>query len=100
MSELLKTKIGRLRIISMIEGLSLVMLVLLGVPMKYMFASPAMVKLIGPIHGGLFLLFILMAIISAAEYGWKFKTTAIVMLSSLIPFGCFYVESKIFKNIK
>jgi integral membrane protein len=99
MSDLLKSKIGRLRIISMIEGLSLVILVFIGVPLKYMFALPAMVKIVGPIHGGLFLLFILMAILAAIEYGWKFKTTAIVLLSSLVPFGCFYVESKIFRNV-
>lgn len=83
----------------MIEGLSLVLLVFLGVPMKYMFESPAMVKIIGPIHGALFLLFMLMAILAAVEYSWKFKTTAIVLLSSFVPFGCFYVENKIFRNV-
>jgi len=99
MTALLKTKIGRLRIISMIEGMSLIILVFIGVPLKYMFGSPQMVKIFGPIHGGLFVLFLLMAIVVAIDLGWKAKTTAIVLLSSFIPFGCFYVENSILRKV-
>ena len=84
----------------MLEGISLILLVCVGVPMKYFMASPELVKILGPIHGGLFLIFVLAAIIATIEYGWKFKTAALVMLSSLVPFGCFYVEAKIFRTVK
>lgn len=96
---MLKTKIGRLRLLSLIEGLSLVLLVFLAVPMKYLMAMPMLVKILGPIHGGLFVLFVFMTIAAAFEYGWKFKTTALLLVSSIVPFGCFYAEKKIFRKV-
>lgn len=96
---MLKTKIGRLRALSLIEGLSLILLVFIAVPLKYFMAMPMIVKVVGPIHGGLFLLFVFLTIASAVENGWKFKTTATLLVSSVIPFGCFYAESKVFRNL-
>lgn len=96
---MLKTNIGRLRVLSLIEGLSLVLLVFLAVPMKYMFDSPMMVRVIGMTHGVLFLGLGFMTIMVGVEQGWKFKRMATIMLASVIPFGCFYVENKVFKTM-
>lgn len=95
----MKTKLGRLRILSLIEGLSLLILVFVAVPLKYMADSPMMVKVFGPIHGGLFLLFVFMTIAQAVENGWKFKTVALLLVSSVVPLGCFFAEYKIFKPL-
>lgn len=100
MSELLKSKIGRLRLLSVIEGISLILLVFIGMPFKYLLASPMLVKVLGPIHGVLFLLLIFMTISAAVEYAWKFKRTAAILIASVVPFGCFYVETKIFRNLQ
>lgn len=97
---MLKTKIGRLRTLSLIEGLSLMLLVFLAVPIKYVFQVPMLVKILGPIHGGLFLLFVFMTIAAGVENGWKGKTTATLIATSVIPFGCFYAENKIFRKIE
>src|ERR1044072_9289281 len=96
---MLKTKLARLRALSLIEGCSLMVLVFIAVPLKYLLVMPMMVKIFGPIHGGLFLLFVFMTIAAAVENGWKFKTTAALLISSIVPFGCFYAESKIFRNL-
>jgi integral membrane protein len=97
---MLKTNLGRLRVLSLIEGLSLVLLVFLAVPLKYLFDSPLLVRYVGMAHGVLFLALIFMTIITGIELGWKFKRMAIIMLASVIPFGCFYVENKIFKTLE
>lgn len=96
---MLKSKIGRLRILSLIEGLSLVLLVFFAVPMKYMFDLPVFVRVIGMAHGVLFLGLVFMTIMVGIEYGWKFKRIAAILISSVVPFGCFYVEQKIFKAL-
>ena len=59
MLQLLKTNIGRLRIIAFLEGLSLILLVFVAVPLKYMLGNPIGSEVLGPIHGALFLLFII-----------------------------------------
>lgn len=100
MQSLLNSKIGRLRISGFLEGASLLVLVFVGMPLKYFFDSPGLVKVLGPIHGALFLLFVFNVISVAIEQSWKFKTTFIVILSSFIPFGNFYVDSTIFRKLK
>ena len=67
--------------------------------MKYYFDNPGVVKVLGPIHGALFLLFVVTVISVSIEQKWKFKTTFIVLLSSFIPFGNFYVDRNIFSKL-
>lgn len=102
MKKYFTTSIGLFRLIAFLEGTSLIALVFIGMPLKYMYENPAWVKLVGPIHGLLFLLFIAGALIIAAEQQWKFKqTTWKVLLSSFIPFGTFYIDYAILrKNFK
>ncbi|HEY0176270.1 MAG TPA: DUF3817 domain-containing protein, partial [Pedobacter sp.] len=68
MQNLLKTSIGRLRLIGYTEGLSLLVLIGIAVPLKYYSHYPQMTRILGPVHGGLFLLFIFNTISVAVEY--------------------------------
>lgn len=101
MTELFKTKVGRLRIVGMLEGISLLVLVFITVPMKYVFDNPEGSRIIGPIHGVLFLLFVFNTLSVGVEQNWKFKTTTWkVLLACVIPFGTFYIDKKILSHIK
>ena len=96
MTHLLKTNIGRLRILGFLEGLSLLVLVFIAVPLKYFFEDSSLVKTMGPIHGGLFLLFIFNTLSVGVEQQWKFShTTWKVLLACIVPFGTFYIDHKI-----
>lgn len=100
MFNLLKTKIGRLRIIGYMEGISLLVLIFVAVPMKYYFGNPSLSKAIGPVHGAIFLLFLFNALGVGVEQNWKFKTTIWkVILACFIPFGTFYIDSKILSKL-
>jgi len=100
MINLFKTKIGRLRIIAILEGISLLTLAFIAVPMKYGFDNPAFVKMMGPIHGSLFLLFLFNTLSVGVEQNWKFKeTTWKVLLACIIPFGTFYIDKKILSKL-
>lgn len=100
MLNLFKTNIGRLRILAFLEGISLLILVFVTVPMKYFFHNPVGSKLIGPIHGALFLLFLFNTLSVGVEQNWKFKTTTWkVILACFIPFGTFYIDKKILSKI-
>jgi integral membrane protein len=101
MQSLFKTKIGRLRILGFLEGVSLLLLVFVAVPLKYGANDPAFTKLLGPIHGALFLLFILNTLSVGVEQQWEFrKTTWKVLLACFIPFGTFYIDKKILSKYK
>jgi integral membrane protein len=101
MKQLLNTKTGRLRILGLLEGISLLVLIGIAVPAKYLYNNPAWVKTIGPIHGLLFLLFIFNALSVGVEQRWQFKTTTWkVLVACMIPFGTFYIDRKILSKIK
>lgn len=94
---MLKTGIGRFTIISMLEGLSLLLLVFVGVPVKYFFQDPLPVKILGPIHGGLFLLYIVMMIPVALDKKWNVFTIVKLLIASIIPFGFIYIDRTILR---
>ncbi len=101
MKKYFTTPIGRLRLYGFLEGVSLLFLVFIAVPFKYMFHNPYWVKNIGPIHGALFLLFVFNALRVGIEEQWRFKeTTWQVIVACFIPFGTFYIDSKILKHLK
>lgn len=92
------SSIGRLRFTGILEGISLLMLIFITVPLKYLFDLPQGSAIIGPIHGFLFLLYIGLVLLVASEKGWKFgSVTWKLLLASFLPFGTFYVDKHILK---
>jgi integral membrane protein len=101
MMHLFKTNIGRLRIIGYLEGISLLVLIFIALPMKYYFGNPSLSKMLGPIHGAIFLLFLFNALSVGVEQNWKFKTTIWkIIVACFIPFGTFYIDAKILSKLK
>lgn len=100
LNQIFKTQLGRLRLIGYLEGISLLLLIFIAVPLKYWRQQPMLVKALGPIHGILFLWFIISTISVGVEKHWKFRqTTWKVLLACLIPFGTFYIDKHILKPI-
>ena len=92
---MIRTAIGRLRIASLIEGISYLLLVFIGMPLKYGMDMPMPNKVLGMGHGILTIIFVF-ALISA----WGDKKISISLaiqtfIASLIPFGAFYIERKL-----
>jgi integral membrane protein len=89
---------GRLRIASLLDGLSLVILMGVGMPLKYQMDLPIVVRVMGPIHGVLFVW--LCSELATLVFGkdWPAKNAAIVFLAALIPCGPFFLDSWIKKQ--
>ena len=87
---------GRLRILSYLEGFSLLALLFIGMPLKYIYDQADFNTYAGSIHGALFLLFVIGTFSLSIEENWKFKnTTWKVLLACMVPFGTFYIDRKI-----
>ena len=87
------------RIIGFFEGLSYLLLILIAVPVKYIFNSPSMVKYLGMPHGILFIMYLLASIIMRKNNKWIKNNFVLVLIASIIPFGTFVVDYKL-KKIK
>ncbi len=91
----LRNPVGRVRAVGMVEGISWLVLLFICVPLKRIFDMPMGVKIVGPIHGGLFLLFLF--VIFQAWGGRALSSRQAVMagIASLIPFGPFLIDRKL-----
>ena len=94
MLSLLRTDLGRFRLVSLIEGLSYLALVFFAMPMKYGYGDPSWVRLIGRIHGGLFVLFVVALYQVALERDWSARKGGELFGLSLIPFGALVIEKR------
>ena len=86
------------RIITLLEGLSYILLLFVAVPVKYSLGDSTYVKLLGMPHGILFVAYLGFAIYFKQEQNWSIKTLAVVLLGSVLPFGTFYVNNKYLKT--
>lgn len=82
---------GRFRLVSLLEGLSFLLLVGMAMPLKYMAGEPLMVTILGRAHGGLFVLFMIALVHAAVDEGWTWRAL-IAFMASLVPFGAFALE--------
>jgi integral membrane protein len=99
MRKYLTTAVGRLRLIGYLEGVSLLVLVFVAVPLKYWGHDAALVRTVGPIHGMLFLLFVLNTLRVGVEQGWRFReTTWKVLVACMVPFGTFYIDRRVLRK--
>ncbi|MEL7221975.1 MAG: DUF3817 domain-containing protein [Bacteroidota bacterium] len=100
MLSFLLTATGRLRLITFLEGVSLLLLVFVAMPLKYYWNDPSWVKAIGPVHGALFVLFVFMALRFAVQESWSFWDTILrVFLASFVPFGTFVVDHQVLRPV-
>ena len=97
-NKLLKTAIGRLRIIAFMEGCSYLLLGLTMI-LKYKFSMPQPNYLVGLAHGILFVLYIVLLLQVSFIHRWSIVKMFMAFLASLIPFGTFYADKALFRKI-
>jgi len=90
-----KTPFKRLLNIGKAEGISFLVLLFIAMPLKYWAEMPAAVRVVGMLHGVLFILYVIVLAYCTNYYGWKIKRVLIAFLLSLVPFGTFFLEKTI-----
>ncbi len=89
---------SKLRTLGYIEGLSFLLLLFAAMPMKYLAGEPIYVRWVGMAHGGLFILFVLLAFYVSFEKDWDLKRLMLALVSSVLPFGPFLLDKRIYKR--
>jgi integral membrane protein len=88
-----KNALTVMRAVGSAEGISFLLLLLIATPLKYIAHDPTWVRLLGPIHGGLFLLYLASALASVWVMRWPWTYFLLAALSSVLPFGPFVYEA-------
>lgn len=85
-------QLGRMRIASLLEGITLLLLVFVAVPLKYLADLPMSTRIMGPVHGLAFLLYVWMLIQTVSGGDWSRKAIVRMVVAAFIPFGAFLNE--------
>jgi integral membrane protein len=79
----------RLRLLGLAEGVTLLLLVFVAVPLKRLAGVVLASKIMGPVHGVVFLLYVYTLVEAIASGGWTRRAASRAALACLVPFGTF-----------
>jgi integral membrane protein len=82
--------------LGIIEGISFLVLLFIAMPLKYFFDFPMAVSIVGALHGALFVLYIASIIFVVIAIRWSLLKAFIAMVASVIPFGPFFVDNRLY----
>lgn len=94
------TPLSRFRVMAWATGVMLLLLVFVAMPMKYVFDQPTLVEIIGPIHGALYAIYVLVAFHFAALHRFPLLRTVGLLLAGTVPFASFFAERYAVKVVK
>ncbi|MGN6781568.1 MAG: DUF3817 domain-containing protein [Marmoricola sp.] len=107
------------RVLATVVGLSIITLVVVGVPLKYLHDLfpdfwPGFLQVgepgqqfgadvnlyLGTAHGFIYMLFVLVALMLALKARWQMAFTVITLISGTIPFVSFWAEARAIRRVK
>jgi integral membrane protein len=93
--EVLLKQLHRFRMVAIAEGISFLVLLGIAMPLKYMLDVPEAVKVVGWIHGALFVTFIYFAFEIFTSFKKEFLWLGKAVIASIIPFGTFIFDREL-----
>lgn len=81
--------------IALAEGVSFLTLLSIAMPMKYFMGMPEVVRIVGSIHGVLFVLYVGLLAMLHFRQRWSYTFSLYALLASVIPFGTFMLDKQL-----
>ncbi|ABD13673.1 hypothetical protein ThrDRAFT_01604 [Frankia casuarinae] len=91
----IRASLLRYRAIAYIVGVGLIVLVCIGMPVKYIGGSDTIVAAVGPIHGVLYMVYLAASFDLANRCRLSSTRTILIMLAGTIPFLSFFAERRV-----
>lgn len=85
-----------MRTVGIWEGISFLILLFIAMPLKYYADMPMAVRIVGMVHGLLFVAFVYTIVNAITSSGLPIKKGIIAFIASLIPFGTFFLDKLVF----
>jgi len=91
--------LARFRLLGLLEGYSLLALLLVGMPIKYAMDQPLGVRILGPVHGVLFILYCMSLMQCLNHQNWSLGRAGRLFLAAFIPGGTLYTDRGLKKEL-
>jgi integral membrane protein len=89
----------RFRVMANVVGVGLLVLVLVAMPLKYLADNRSVIAVVGPLHGFLYMLYVLVAADLSLRARWPLPRMVGILLAGTIPFLSFVVERKVTRRV-
>ncbi len=86
------------RKLSIIEGISLILLLFIAMPAKYYFGFPSAVWYVGMAHGLLWIAYVIGSFVVSHQQKWSIGFWLVVLFASITPFACFLLDKKLLEK--
>ncbi len=93
------SELRRFRWVAFVEGLSFVLLLFVAMPLKYWAGLPLAVRIVGLVHGLLFVAYLWTLFEVALRRSWPARRWGVALLSSVVPFGTFLFDRSLKREI-
>jgi integral membrane protein len=93
-------ELTRFRVFAWATGVALLLLVLVAMPLKYLGDSSTMVRVVAPVHGWLYVGYVLTAFVVAYRLRWPPGRTVLLLLAGTVPFMSFVAERKVLRQAR
>jgi integral membrane protein len=90
----MKSPVHFLRKVALAEAVSYLVLLGIAMPLKYLFHQPLVVKIVGMLHGILFVVFCVALLRVLLEARWPFKRCLGIFIASFIPILPFFLDGR------
>lgn len=92
--------INRYRILANVVGVMLLLVIFVGMPLRYIGGNETPSAIISPIHGALYIVYLMIAFDLYQKAKWPLKQFLIMVSAGLIPFLAFFIERKIVREAR
>nr|WP_246099898.1 DUF3817 domain-containing protein [Tessaracoccus rhinocerotis] len=96
----IKGALLRYRVMAYVVGVLLVVLVCVGLPLKYIWDNGAVVTWTGVPHGWLYMILLITAYDLSRRVGWSIKWVLAIMAAGTVPFLSFVAEHHATKDVR
>jgi integral membrane protein len=90
----------RYRVMAYVVGVGLLVLVLAGIPLQYAEGEPAVVHIVGPLHGFLYIVYLATVADLARRFRLSLGQVIALVAAGFVPFLAFVVERRTTRRIE
>gem|GEM_PF-185012 len=96
----LRAALLRYKVMAYIVGVGLLILVFVGVPLQYGATIPQVAEIVGPIHGFLYIVYLLASVDLARRARFTLLQMAAMVAAGFLPFLAFIIERQVAKRVE
>lgn len=96
----IETALLNYRVAAWVTGVGLLALVLVAMPLKYLFDTPGPVAVVGVTHGFLYMIYIVCTLLLAERCRWKPFDALLILIAGTVPVASFVAERRVTQRVR